>query len=60
MTKENTIINIGEIKNLFIENCEEENRKFTEKEFSKFINYCERDFYQWIRDNYKYFLNNNI
>lgn len=55
MTKKSTIINIDEVRDVFKENCEEENKKFTEKEFKKFLECCERDFYQWLRDNYKYF-----
>lgn len=51
----NIIINIDEIRDFFKENCEEENKKFTEKEFAKFLECCERDFYQWLNDNLKYF-----
>lgn len=50
-----TIINIDEIQDVFKENCEEKGRKFTEKEFKKFLDCCERDFYQWLDDNIKYF-----
>lgn len=50
-----TTINIDEIRDFFKENCEAENKKFTEKEFKKFLECCERDFYQWLQDNYKYF-----
>lgn len=55
MTKKSTIINITEIRDVFKENCEKENKKFTEKEFKKFLKCCERDFYQWLTDNLKYF-----
>jgi len=55
MTTKSTIINIGEIRNIFKEYCEQENREFTEKEFKKFLECCEKDFYQWIRDSLKYF-----
>jgi len=55
MTKKSTIINIDEIRDVFKENCEEEGKKFTEKEFKKFLECCEKDFYQWLRDNLKYF-----
>lgn len=55
MTKKSTIINIAEIRNVFKENCEKENKKFTEKEFDEFLKCCERDFYQWLKDNLKYF-----
>ena len=52
---QNTIINVDEIRDAFKENCEEENRKFKEEEFKKFLACCERDFYQWLKDNLKYF-----
>ena len=55
MTEKSTIINIDEIRDVFKENCEEEGKKFTEKEFKKFLECCEKDFYQWLRDNLKYF-----
>ena len=50
-----SIINIDEVRDFFRENCEEEDKKFTEKKFKKFLECCEKDFYQWLRDNYKYF-----
>jgi len=56
MTKKSTIINIDEIRNVYKERREEENKKFTEKEFKKFLECCERDFYQWLNDNLKYFV----
>ena len=56
MTKKSTIINIDEIRDVFKENCEEESKKFTAKEFKKFLECCERDFYQWLKDNLKYFI----
>ena len=55
MTKKSTIINIDEIRNIFKENCEAEGEKFTEKGFKKFLECCEKDFYQWLKDNLKYF-----
>ena len=53
--KNATIINVAEIRDFFKENYEEENKKFTEKKFNKFLKCCERDFYQWLKDNLKYF-----
>ncbi|NKQ39081.1 MAG: hypothetical protein HF967_06370 [Methanosarcinales archaeon] len=55
MNGNKSIINVNEIRDIFKENCEEENRKFTEQEFQKFLECCERDFYQWLKDNLKYF-----
>lgn len=56
---QNTIINVLEIKDYFKEYCKEENKKNTEKECQKFIECCERDFYQWLKDNLKYFETEN-
>ncbi|MFH1889956.1 MAG: hypothetical protein ABIJ91_00040 [Candidatus Kuenenbacteria bacterium] len=55
MNKRSTTINIDEIRDVFKEYCEKEDRNFTEKEFEKFLECCERDFYQWLNDNLKYF-----
>ena len=55
MANKSIIINTDEIRNIFKEYCEKENKEFTEKEFKKFLECCEKDFYQWIRDNLKYF-----
>jgi len=56
MPTQTSIINFSEIRDAFKEHCEEEDKKFTETEFSKFLECCERDFYQWINDNLKFFI----
>jgi len=53
--KKETIINISEIKKSFKEYCQNRNKKFSVNEFKIFIDCCERDFYQWLKDNLKYF-----
>jgi succinate dehydrogenase flavin-adding protein (antitoxin of CptAB toxin-antitoxin module) len=53
--KKGTIINISEIKELFREYCEENNEKFSADKFKAFLDCCEKDFYQWLKDNIKYF-----
>jgi len=55
MANKSIIINTNEIRDVFKENCEQENKKFTEQGFEKFLECCEKDFYQWIKDNLKYF-----
>jgi succinate dehydrogenase flavin-adding protein (antitoxin of CptAB toxin-antitoxin module) len=55
MSTKSTIININEIHDVFKEHYEEKNIKFSKNEFEKFLDCCERDFYQWLNDNLKYF-----
>ena len=43
------------IRIFYKQQCKEEGRKFTESEFIQFLKCCERDFYQWLNDNIKYF-----
>lgn len=48
---QNTIINISEIKELFKEFRKENKMKFSKKEFEKFLNFLEIDFYDWVNEN---------
>ena len=53
---QNTIISIKEIRNVFKkEKCEEDNKKFSEKKFQKFLKFLEIDFYDWVKENIKQF-----
>jgi len=56
MSEKTSFINVEEIRNFFKEKCETEKITFTEKEFEKFLDCCEKDFFQWLSDNYKYYL----
>lgn len=49
--KNNTIINISEVKQLFEEDCEESNMKFSENNFEEFLKFLEIDFYDWVKGN---------
>lgn len=51
MTTKPTIINIDEISGIFKEDCEEKNMKFNGKEFQKFLEFLEIDFYDWVKGN---------
>lgn len=51
-----TIINIDEIRHQFKEYCKEHNLKYSDDNFQLFLNFLEVDFYDWIKDNLKYFL----
>lgn len=44
------IINIDEVRDIFIED-----EKFDEKEFQKFLEFLEVDFYDWVKENLKQF-----
>ncbi|MEK6940214.1 MAG: hypothetical protein AABX31_05800 [Nanoarchaeota archaeon] len=59
MKDEITILNKQEIRKVYKEKCADSNTAFTEKEFERFVNYLEIDFYDWIRDNLKQFETNN-
>lgn len=54
-TKMVTNINIAEIKEIFKEDCAEESKRFDEKEFQKFLEFLEIDFYDWVRENLNQF-----
>ncbi len=51
----NTVINLKEVRSFYSEYCREKGKKFTKKEFLSFLDCCERDFFQWLKDNLKYF-----
>lgn len=53
--KNDTIINISEIKKLFRDYCEENNIEFSEQKFEEFLKFLEIDFYDWVKQNIKHF-----
>jgi hypothetical protein len=55
MNANQTIISLNKIREFYNEECEDEGKKFSEKEFKTFVDYCEGDFYQWLEENIKYF-----
>ncbi len=50
-----SFISQNEIQQFYKEKCNENGNKYSQKEFEEFLRFCERDFYQWLRDNLKYF-----
>ena len=52
---QNTIINIGEIHDIFKEDCGEDNKRFSERKFQEFVDFLEIDFYDWVRGNFNQF-----
>jgi hypothetical protein len=55
MTSANTIIKLSEIRDYYKDYCTDEKKPFKEKEFEQFVDVCERDFFQWLKDNLNYF-----
>lgn len=53
--KNDTIINIPEIKKLFREYCKENKIEFSEQKFEEFLKFLEIDFYDWLKGNLKHF-----
>jgi hypothetical protein len=53
--KKQTLINITEIENLFREYCDDNKVKFSENKFEDFLEFLEIDFYDWVKQNLKYF-----
>ena len=49
------MVNAKEIESFYKEYCEEQGRRFTKKEFLSFVEFCEADFYDWLKGNLKYF-----
>jgi len=55
METNQTFISLKEMREFYKEECEDTGRNSSEKEFEAFVDCCERDFYQWLSDNLKYF-----
>ena len=50
-----TIINIDEIRNLFMEDCKEGGEIFVDENFQKFLKFLEIDFFDWVKGSNKQF-----
>ena len=48
-------IEIGVIKKIYEDYCEENKIQFSDKKFKEFLNFLEIDFYDWVRGNLRYF-----
>lgn len=51
MNANQTFISFKEIREFYKRKCENENLQFSEEKFKQFVQYCERDFHQWLVDN---------
>lgn len=59
MTSDKTFISFTSIKEFFMEKCKEHNLEYSDKNFSLFLELCENDFYQWLKDNFRYYSSEN-
>jgi len=60
MKRNQTIININEIYDIYREYCEKGNKNFDKDEFEKFLEFLEIDFYDWIKENLRQFYRGKI
>ena len=51
----NTFISIKEVEHIYKEDCEELGVKFSKRDFEKFLNFLQIDFYDWVNGNLRYF-----
>lgn len=58
MSTYKTFITMKSIREFFIEKCKEQNLEYSDKNFALYLELCEYDFYQWLRDNFKYYVEN--
>ena len=59
MKERQTTISLSEIRKFFEEECKKIGQNFSDDNLNKFIDCCERDFYQWLKDNCNYFMAND-
>jgi hypothetical protein len=45
----------AEIRKIYKDYCQERNIKFSEKDFRDFLEFLEIDFYDWVKENLKYY-----
>jgi len=55
-----TVITPNEIRSFYKEKCNDSGIKFSESKFRAFVDCCERDFYQWLEDNFKFFVTEEL
>ncbi len=55
MKANQTFISLKEMRGFYKEECQDKKKNFSEIEFEVFVNSCEKDFYQWLKENFKFF-----
>jgi len=60
MKEKSITININEIRNSFMKDCEKYGEKFNGKKFQEFLGFLEVDFYDWVKENLRHFYNQKV
>lgn len=60
MPSNKTFITFTNIKEFFIEKCKDQNLEYSDKNFTLYLELCENDFYQWLKDNFRYYFSENF
>ena len=60
MKTNQTVISLNEIRKFYKEECKDYDMKYSETEFEAFVDCCERDFYEWLKENLKYFIREEL
>lgn len=55
MNTNSRIISISEIRDIFQEDCQSQEKQFKREEFVEFLDFLEIDFYDWVRGNLNQF-----
>lgn len=55
MKKDRLILSEYGIEEFYKTVCENEERAFSKKELKQFIEWCERDIYEWMNENWRTF-----
>ncbi|NUM42662.1 MAG: hypothetical protein HUU45_13635 [Leptospiraceae bacterium] len=57
MEESKTFITLENIRDFFLEECKEQKIKYSDKDYTLFLESCEKDFYEWLKENFRYFYN---
>lgn len=60
MSTNKTFITLRIIREFFVEQCKGQNIEYSDKNFAIYLELCENDFYQWLKDNFKYYISENF
>jgi len=60
MPSNKTFITFKSIKEFFIEKCKDQDMEYSDKDLTLYLELCENDFYQWLKDNFRYYSSENF
>lgn len=55
MKKDRVILSVSGIKDFYKSCCEDEGCDFRKKDLEEFVEWCERDIYEWLNENWRTF-----